>query len=153
MARPASTVALNWVRFFGHLCTFIGFFAEKLASFRNFTTHPLAFNPFAPPREPPHDAPTARNGGGRDGLPLRDIPPRARCLAPLPAATSWLCQRTNYKSAIANRQFRCPAPGWCPDLSAVALAKAEVSTTAELRKPESVLSRPACGTNPPYPTA
>jgi len=36
MARPASPVALNWVRFFGHLCTFIGFFAEKLGSFRNF---------------------------------------------------------------------------------------------------------------------
>ena len=35
MAGPASPVALNWVRFFGHLCTFIGFSAEKLGSFRN----------------------------------------------------------------------------------------------------------------------
>ena len=34
-----------WVRFFGHLCTFIGFFAEKLGSFRNFTTRgkPVAY--------------------------------------------------------------------------------------------------------------
>jgi len=31
----------NWVRFFGHLCTFIGFFAEKLGSFRNFTPRHL----------------------------------------------------------------------------------------------------------------
>jgi hypothetical protein len=47
MARSASPVALNWVRFFGHLCTFIGFFEEKLGSFRNsmYRPRPSPFDP------------------------------------------------------------------------------------------------------------
>jgi len=54
----------NWVRFFGHLCIFIGFFAKKLGSFRNLHPHPPAFNPFAPPREPPHGGPSGSDRAG-----------------------------------------------------------------------------------------
>ena len=60
MAIPTSPVALNWVRFFGHLCTFIGFFAKKLGSFRNLHPHPPAFNSFECLREPFCPSPSTR---------------------------------------------------------------------------------------------
>jgi hypothetical protein len=129
MARPASPVALNWVRFFGHLCTFIGFFSEKLGSFRNFNVP----EPPIPPglqllRASPRAAPCCPHGSKRRrryGLPIHDNPPRASRRLSRPAPGWCLCQRTPCKSVIGRCQSAIPMPR-------------TRLVPPELRKPESV---------------